>query len=1406
MKNKYLCLLAIFLVILLTGIKGYSQNNNIEINPSNLDLGEWPIGAWQQPAQFYLTNSGFGDLEVYSSELQDPDNTFVLHNIDIPYTIAPFADTAVIGISITNETISEGVYSAIYMASCDDGNSISSANVMVSMYSPSLGDVFENAIEISLPYSEQNANTAFPIRTNYQLLADSENGNDLVYKFELSEDVIIDIQLSNASSSSILALYKDDFMGDNGPSYDNAIEFSLTDSLEIPLFHGIYYLIVSSQEENSDFYFDLEITAELMPSPEAAFNPIPENNANNVRNIGATLSFQLSEFAHDYQILIGNTNPPTDVIVSWTLAEDYNSVPIGFELEPDQTYYWQVNSKNNNGIGYGEIWTFSTTNTPPTDLTATLVEINPFEYNVELNWTQPAKALLVYNLYRNGVLIGTIQEGISTYTDENVSPNMNPCHEYILEGVWDQGVSVLSIPATACIPENGNITGTLTDIETGELISGKATIDLISETTGMSYTLESYDDGDYSVYVESDIYSMQISHPNYLTELTTSVEVNLHQTTTQNFQLTPYPFEVDTVFAEIINGTTALIEWIPDSTFIDRIVSYEVYRKSCDEKSDWELIAETSELTYYDEEWNTLELEEYKYAIKAKYNLYTSDYKESNCNYTENFVTVNIEVTTSTGDSPETSNVLFTHISNQLVYEVDMDATGMYTIDPFEKGTYNIDVELYGYLSLAYEDILIDSDTTFNFQLEEQKKQIKDLYVTPTGIATWDSEYPLQSFDLIADFEDGFPEEWSIVNNGNTEDSWALVNDPNFNNSSYMMCSSLESDELTIMDEYLLSPVINAPMNMETFLEWDQNYQNASDADYFEVEVFDGYDWVQVYFQDTDDNAWPEVKHHSIDISEYANSYLQVRFHYVANSNAWYIGIDNIQIYNITGKSNKTFLFYKIWHDGIFVCDLDTTFYQFGTTMGIDELTPGETYLAEVAALSSTGLSSKSGYEWTYMPSGSFPGPNNFIGYNMAGSNDINLQWINPDPLDVIEINESYGDAHVAHYQNFDNGYGVIYDFSNYPDAIINAMDFRHSSWGNTGNWDYMVHIIDWDTKTSLAEIGPLQTTQNDNWEELVDLGEIITGGAQQIAVLIEPMGNIINNAYPRIDCDNAENSQSSVFGDLSNLEDMEASGLGNFLMDLWIQTNYNGKNISYRQIPSYEYIGTNVYRNNDLISFVAEPDTFFIDEDVPPGYYDYCIATVYSADDGEHSWTSTLEEVCINDIICPPDCNEPQDLAAEYLDWIGNELTWNPPVSKNDLLGYNAYSENEKINEELITDTYYLHICDNYYEKCYVVTAVYSDCESEPSNEACALPWGINEIEKSIEVYPNPAKSFVIVKSLRDIVSIEITNNLGQVIYTDKPIKTTHHISTSRLNTGVYYFKIETAAGIQIEKILISE
>lgn len=116
---------------------------------------------------------------------------------------------------------------------------------------------------------------------------------------------------------------------------------------------GTYYLVASSTSDE----FSIEVEAETLPVPEVAFGPVPSANTVFYNGEGrVNIGWALGEYTNEYQLLIGETNPPTTVVVDWTsdLAESYSAV-----FPSNRNYYWQINERNSAGTTEGEVWQFT---------------------------------------------------------------------------------------------------------------------------------------------------------------------------------------------------------------------------------------------------------------------------------------------------------------------------------------------------------------------------------------------------------------------------------------------------------------------------------------------------------------------------------------------------------------------------------------------------------------------------------------------------------------------------------------------------------------------------------------------------------------------------------------------------------------------------------------------------------------------------------------------------------------------------------------------------------------------------------------------------------------------------------------------------------------------------------------
>ncbi|MDD4372438.1 MAG: choice-of-anchor J domain-containing protein [Bacteroidales bacterium] len=427
---------------------------------------------------------------------------------------------------------------------------------------------------------------------------------------------------------------------------------------------------------------------------------------------------------------------------------------------------------------------------------------------------------------------------------------------------------------------------------------------------------------------------------------------------------------------------------------------YNVYRTTC-ETGDLEFLGFTLDEQFTDNTWGGVEAGVYKWGVVAQYDNNESEVAFSNCLDKDMITTVSVTVTTNSGDSPEETDVMFTNISEpdlELVYEVELDETGFYAWDEFRKGVYDIYAEKNGFAPIELLGYVIDGPEAFEWLLTELLLPVADLYVTPTAFATWRSggEIPFEPF--MENFNEGLPETWTVIDGGNTSDTWyneTPAGNPQSAGSSldgtpFMFADSDGAGSGSTMDEQLISPVINTENADELYVMFDYLYINLSTTEHFSVDVFDGDDWVEVFFSQTDSGAWPwdVATTETIDVTEYANEMFQVRFNYFSPGWNWYVAVDNVVVTDVTDRyAGRELQYYKVWLDGNFIADTENTYYQYDVT----ELVEGQEYFSEVAAVYSNGMSEKMNYTWIYYGCENYPGPENLEGE--VDGQEVTLTW-----------------------------------------------------------------------------------------------------------------------------------------------------------------------------------------------------------------------------------------------------------------------------------------------------------------------------------------------------------------------------------------------------------------------------
>jgi hypothetical protein len=141
-------------------------------------------------------------------------------------------------------------------------------------------------------------------------------------------------------------------------------------------------------------------------------------------------------------------------------------------------------------------------------------------------------------------------------------------------------------------------------------------------------------------------------------------------------------------------------------------------------------------------------------------------------------------------------------------------------------------------------------------------------------------------------------------------------------------------------------------------------------------------------------------------------------------------------------------------------------------------------------------------------------------------------------------------------------------------------------------------------------------------------------------------------------------------------------------------------------------------------------------------------------------------------------------------------------------LLGYNVYHsyQNGTFSVlDFVTPTTYTHFDPAVGLHKYYVTAVYDEGESGPTNTVQVTITGIQEsIAESTQIYPNPAKDVLNIKSEYDIKSVRVYNHSGQIIASELVDTKFYQFNTSKLTPGLYMFQIDTNEGTITKRIII--
>lgn len=276
---------------------------------------------------------------------------------------------------------------------------------------------------------------------------------------------------------------------------------------------GTYYLVVAS----TDAEFPVSIATAEVPAPEQAVVYAPMDGETNVE-YPYLAEWMLGDYTEEMQVLLGTQYPPQTALIDWT---DY-LVESAFlpELEPNQSYFMQVNERNAAGTTMGEIIAFTTPINAVDEVIVTNPELYPGDAAM-LTWTAPERSFKGYNVYQDGVKINESLVTTAEYAVEDLPYNMDG-YVFQVSAVFDAGESALSAPDTAYMTGFGSVNGYVYDTDTLHPIANATMVVVGIDEYGaiQQYEFLTDETGFYEGEVLAGLYAVGILTEGYETAAT----------------------------------------------------------------------------------------------------------------------------------------------------------------------------------------------------------------------------------------------------------------------------------------------------------------------------------------------------------------------------------------------------------------------------------------------------------------------------------------------------------------------------------------------------------------------------------------------------------------------------------------------------------------------------------------------------------------------------------------------------------------------------------------------------------------------------------------------------------------------------------------------------------------------
>ena len=479
---------------------------------------------------------------------------------------------------------------------------------------------------------------------------------------------------------------------------------------------------------------------------------------------------------------------------------------------------------------------------------------------------------------------------------------------------------------------------------------------------------------------------------------------------------------------------------------------YNVYKRNNFTGEETLLAENVADMVYTDNTWSDAGFGTYSWGVAATYADGDTETAWSNVLTKDMYTTVNLNLTTNSNDNPAGARVRFINVSEPeqgYDYKVTLDETGICKFDFFRRGNYIVTAGLEGYEQYQEEMEILDAKDV-NIVLNEIMLAVENLYVSPTGWASWESTSAADnSGSFFFDFEKGTLDGWRTEDADGDGLNWRVTTDilgpgNGYQGSKYCVISQSYSTDSLTPETAALKPD-NYLITTEKYIITDDSelsyYVCAQDEtapmEHYAVMISTSteLDSFVTLFEETmsrgtkatrstkEQGAWYK---RVIDLSKYAGQEVYVAFRHFNSVGQFYVNIDNIALVNNSVNTPKTrgINGYTVkLNDEVVEDNVTTNYYQF------KGLTAGETYKATVIANYTTGSSEAAEYSWTYVSSEDYAGVKTLKGESVAGKAFIEWTFEGDEEIDVAEktFSFNFSDGTLNGWRSLDadgDGYG----------------------------------------------------------------------------------------------------------------------------------------------------------------------------------------------------------------------------------------------------------------------------------------------------------------------------------------------------------------------------------------------